>query len=125
MNKMDKVAEMYIAFRQEIDTYCAQDIVYNLDTRYVYHNNKLVGFLMLHENYVDSFYILPEYRRKGIGKQFIIDEYKKDNCRWNKITIVNNNVIAITFWNSIFNLQLIDMDFCDLHYKILGLRKGK
>lgn len=120
---MSKFEEMYKSFRQEIDSYCAELIVDNLETRPVIYEGKAVGFLILDDDYVDSFYILPEYRRKGIGTEYIIGEYRRDMCKWYDLRIVRTNIIAHRFWNKIFNLRLIDTNFCDFHYAILGLKE--
>lgn len=61
---MSEFEKMYVAFRQEIDSYCAELIVNNLETRPVIYDGKAVGFLILDDDYVDSFYIMPEFRKK-------------------------------------------------------------
>jgi GNAT superfamily N-acetyltransferase len=71
---MSELESMYVAFRQEIDTYAAELIVNNLEIRPVIYKGKAVGFLILDDDYVDSFYIMPEFRKKGIGKEYIIGE---------------------------------------------------
>ena len=123
MSKM--LASLYKNFRQEIDSYCAESIVKNLDTRPVICDGKTIGFLMLDDDYVDSFYILPEYRRKGIGTKFIREQYRKDRCRWYDLRVVKNNTIADRFWHDVFLLREIDRNFCDYHYAILGLNYEK
>ncbi len=120
---MSDFAELYKSFRQEIDSYCAELIVDNLDVRPVIYDGKTVGFLMLDDDYVDSFYIYPEYRRKGIGREFIKEQYRKDRCSWYDLRIVKTNDAAMKFWKDIFLLELIDSNFCDVHYEILGLRE--
>ena len=120
---MNELAELYKLFRQEIDSYCAELIVSNLEIRPVVYKGKTVGFLMLDDDYIDSFYIKPEYRRKGIGKDFIIEQYRKDLCRWHDLRIVKTNFTASMFWNSIFNLRILDCNFCDTHWEILGLKE--
>jgi len=122
---MMKTVEMFKEFRKEIDEMCAEDIVKNLDTRPVMFKGKQIGFLMLDGDYVDGFYIMPEYRREGHGKRFIIDQYKKDGCRWEDLRIVKHNVFAWQFWNSVFDLEWIDGNFCDNHYLIRGLKNVK
>lgn len=120
-----QMAELYRQFRAEIDSYCAIPIVLNLDTRPVIHEGKTVGLLILCDDYVDSFYILPEYRRKGIGRKFIIEQYWKDNCKWYDLRIVKGNYTAHGFWHSIFDLRFLDSNFCDNHFEILGLKEPK
>lgn len=120
---MSKLEKMYVAFRQEIDSYCAELIISNLETRPVIYEGKAVGFLILDDDYVDSFYIMPEYRRKGIGERYIIGEYRRDMCKWNDLRVVKTNYSAHRFWNKIFMLRIIDTNFCDLHYEILGLKE--
>ena len=120
---MNDLAKMYVAFRQEIDSYCAELIISNLETRPVIYDGKAVGFLILDDDYVDSFYMKPEYRGRGLGRLFIIGQYRKDNCRWRDLRVVKENHVAIAFWNNVFNLREIDENFCDIHYEILGLKE--
>lgn len=120
---MSELTDMYVAFRQEIDSYCAELILGNLEVRPVIYKGKAVGFLILDDNYVDSFYIMPEFRRKGIGKEYIIGEYRRDMCKWNDLRVVKTNYPAHRFWNNIFMLRIIDTNFCDIHYEILGLKE--
>ena len=120
---MSELEKMYVAFRQEIDSMCAETLIENLDIRPVSYDGKTIGFLMLDGNYVDSFYMKPEYRGRGLGRLFIIGQYRKDNCRWRDLRVVKENHVAIAFWNNVFNLRLIDTNFCDFHYEILGLKE--
>ncbi len=120
---MSVLASLYQSFRQEIDSYCANLIVDNLDTRPVIYKDKVIGLLILDDDYVDSFYIHPDYRRKGIGEDYIKEQYRKDKCRWHDLRIVNGNYPAAMFWNKVFNLRIIDYNFCDIHYEILGLKE--
>lgn len=120
---MNDIEKMYVDFRQEIDTQSAELIIKNLDTRLVTYDDKIVGFLILDGDYVDSFYIVPEYRRKGIGREFIKEQYRKDMCRWHDLRIVKRNGVGLAFWKSVFNMRRITSNFCDLHYEILGLKE--
>lgn len=120
---MGELTDMYVAFRQEIDSYCAELIISNLETRPLIYEGKAVGFLILDDDYVDSFYIMPEFRKKGIGSEYIIGEYRRDICKWHDLRVVKTNFAAHKFWNKIFNLRIIDTNFCDIHYEILGLKE--
>ena len=120
---MSDLEKMYVDFRQEIDSQCAELIINNLDVRPVIYDDKPIGFLILDGNYVDSFYIKPEFRRRGLGRLFIIGQYMRDNRRWQSLRVVRTNFAAHRFWNNVFNLRIIDTNFCDIQYEILGLKE--
>jgi predicted acetyltransferase len=120
--------KMYHEFRNEIDSYCfpllqkwaKQTGCY----RYIMYEGEVVGFLMVIDKYIEGIYVEPEYRRKGLARQAILD-YIKDGNNVEKLHIVRSNNTAYKFWNSIFELHEINSNICDVLYYIARVKERK
>lgn len=112
--------KMYRKFREDLDKFAIPLILnsdeYKLNYIDLIYEDKIVGFACIQGEYLDAFYILPEYRRKGIGSKLAKDLYNK--YHFNRLHIINNNIPALNFWNSNFKLLKINGNFCDTLYEI-------
>lgn len=97
-------------------------------TRLLIHEGKAVGFLMVVERYIEGIYVQPEYRRKGIARNAVL-EYIREHPALEpqelmlKLHIVNTNKAAKKFWFSIFDMHKIDKNPVDTFYEIHGLKE--
>lgn len=117
MNKED----FYKKFRYELEDYAVPLIVDNLSFIELHYEKNIVGFACIYNDYLDAFYILPEYRRKGLGSQLVKDIYKIH--KFKTLHIINNNVPALKFWNKNFKLKKLEINFCDTLYEIIEKEK--
>lgn len=114
---------MYMDFRNEIESMYAPHIFKDCDEIIsIKENNQEIGLLLLKDKYIQSFYIKPEYRRKGYGRKAILN-YVKEYGMIKDLTILNTNYPAIHFWNSIFDLRPIKDNGIDTYYEILSLKE--
>ena len=113
MNKED----LYKKFRYELEDYAVPLIVDNLSFIELHYEENIVGFACVYNDYLDAFYILPEYRRKGLGSKLVKDIYKKE--KFKTLHIINNNVPALEFWKKNFILEELESNFCDTLYRIV------
>ena len=108
---------LYRDFREELDKYAIPLILDNSNSISLYtENNEFIGFVNIIGDYLDAFYILPEYRKKGYGSVLakqIVKDYKIK-----RLHIINTNTPAINFWNKNFKLKEIESNFCDTLYEI-------
>ena len=115
---------MYINFRNEIESMYAPHIFKSCDEIIsIKENNEQIGLLLVKDKYIQSFYIKPEYRRKGYGKKAILD-YINQYGMPTDLTILNTNYPALDFWNNIFILEPVDVNPIDTYYKIISLKDG-
>ena len=115
--------EMYKNFRNDLDKYAIPLILDNLAYTEIKFCDKVVGFICMDEDYLDAFYILPKYRRKGIGSASVQELYKM--FKFKRLHIINNNIPALNFWNKNFKLKVIESNFCDTLYEIIDLKGGE
>lgn len=108
--------KLYKRFRKELEEYAIPLIMNNIDYIELTDDNKTIGFACIMGDYLDAFYILPEYRRKGIGSKLVKELYKKYNFK--RLHIINNNIPALKFWKSNFELKKLEINFCDTLYEI-------
>ena len=118
---------LYLKFREELDKICVPVILENLD--YIVDikcDGKLVGIVGGNAGYIDVVYILPEYRRKGLAKKAVLEWYKRYKSQYEntKLHIINNNVLALKFWKSLFRLRAITSNAVDTLYEILKAKGG-
>lgn len=115
--------KLYAKFRQELDKYAIPLIIDNLNFIELHYEENIVGFACLEHDYLDAFYILPEYRRKGIGSQLAKDLYAK--YKFKHLHIINNNVPALEFWKKNFYLKKLHNNFCDAYYEIVEVKDNE
>lgn len=109
--------EFYSAFRQELDDMCIPLILNCVETRDIMCDGKKVGILCTSEDYIDCVYVLPEYRRKGLAKKVVLDWMKDTKLKEARLHIIHNNLVAIRFWSSIFNLNIVESNSIDALYE--------
>lgn len=98
--------EMYIAFRNELDAMEFPRMVGEPQISYmtIECDGFDVGFLLVNKGYVIGIYIKPEYRRRGLARDAVI-EYLKNGGIINRLEILDCNIIARYFWESLFDLK--------------------
>ena len=119
---------LYLKFREELDKMCVPVILENLDCIVnIRCDGKLVGIVGGNAGYIDVVYILPEYRRQGLAKKAVLEWYNryKSPYETTKLHIINNNVLALKFWKSIFKLRAIESNEIDTLYEILKVMGGE
>ena len=117
---------LYNAFRKEIEEICTPEILKCVVTEGVMADEKIVGIFCYVKQeawyYIDALYILPNYRRQGLGKQTALNWYEKFKDSEVRLHIVNKNYVAMDFWHSIFELEVIEGNFLDTLYRVKGVR---
>ena len=114
--------EMFHKFRYEIDEYAFPLIEDMSEVLIAEENGKQVGFLMVcKDGYIDSLWVHPEHRRKGIGRKLVMD-YVHEHGLPDRLHIVNTNRKAKAFWRSVFDLSVYMKDEVDTLYTIVGLK---
>lgn len=123
---MNELIEMYSKFRQELDKMCIPLILANVWINRIYYEGKWVGMLCTTETYIDCIYIEPKYRNKGLAKKAVLEWYdkQKNNPFALRLHIINDNTVALKFWNSIFELKVVDRNQVDTLYEIKGVKKN-
>lgn len=116
--------EMYVKFRTEIETMYAPHIINECQTVRISNDEKEIGILMVKDGYIIGLYILPEHRRKGYGRKAVIDYIKKYGML-KDLTILNSNLTAKAFWESIFELEPIKINSIDTYFGIKALKGGR
>jgi len=116
-----RTENLYLLFRQELEKIMVKDIL-NLSTvEEIKSGGNVVGFLLLQNKYIDGLYVLPEYRRQGLGRKAVMDYIKKHGMP-KTLQILKKNKVAMAFWHGIFDLRLIDSSPIDWLYHIDGLK---
>lgn len=118
--------ELYAMFRMEIDKYAIPLIVEDLLelVEFISVDGEIVGMCGGTNGYIDCLYVLPKYRRQGFAKKLALawyGRYKTPNTP-TRLHIVNNNVPALKFWNSVFELEEVDCSAVDTLYEIVKVR---
>lgn len=114
---------MYLEFRKELDRICVPKILESsLNVIDIEYEGKKVGILCTDNNYIDCVYIFPEYRRKGLAKKAILDWYNSLENKQVQFHVINENKTAKKFWESIFELELIEFDTICALYEIVGVK---
>lgn len=119
-----KHIELYKQFREELDDICIPMILDDdgMEITEILCDGKIVGMLCTYSNYIDCIYVLPEYRRKGLAKQSVLDWVEKNGHRGIRLGIINRNIVAKRFWESLFSLEEVSSDSVDTLYEVVGLR---
>lgn len=120
----NKITDLYLQFRQELDKMCVPVIVDKVLKSIIpiQYDGKVVGMVGGFTDYIDCLYVLPEYRRKGLAKRAVLD-FVKGNLHYGiRLHIINNNEPAKAFWNSLFELKEIGSNEVDTLYEIVRVR---
>lgn len=119
--------EMYHKFRKEIDTMSFHRLAsWATETgtyRQIEYGTSTIGFIMIIDGYVEGIYVEPQWRRGHRAKRAVLDCIK-DGIKIDKLHIVKGNQAAQAFWNSIFDLEIIDENIVDRLYEVKGLKPG-
>lgn len=113
----------YAKFRQELDKMCIPLILNCVDTRDIECDGNKVGILCTVDDYIDCVYVLPEYRRKGLAKKAVLDWLKDTKLKEVRLHIIHNNIGAIRFWTSIFDLTILESRELDALYEAKAVLK--
>ena len=120
MNK--ELRKMFHKFRYEIDEYAFPLIEDMSEVLIAEEKGRPVGFLMVcKDGYIDSLWVHPEHRRKGIGRKLVMDYIRKYGLP-DRLHIVNTNRKALLFWKKVFDMCAIDKNEVDTLYWIRGLK---
>ena len=93
--------DMYVQLRQELDRMCVPVILDKLNFQKfdIKHDGKVVGIFVASPDYIDCLYVLPEYRRKGIGAKVVTDWVNRYGNYGIRLHIINNNeVLSIIYF---------------------------
>lgn len=119
--------ELYAMFRKEIDKYSIPLIVEDLLelVEFISIDGETVGMCGGTSGYIDCLYVLPKHRRQGYAKKLALDWYGRYKRPYTptRLHIVNNNVPALNFWNSVFELKEVDCSAVDTLYEIVKVRE--
>jgi len=114
--------EMYFRFRNEIDSYVLPILIENgAIFKRIEVRKQLVGYLMVIDGYIDGLFVLPGYRREGLGGKAVM-EYIQDYGLPKSLHIVNTNKVAKKFWHSIFKMRMLEKNKIDTLWEIEGLK---
>lgn len=117
--------EMYLEFRKEIDTLFFPKFKKNNTFFPLIDKEKAeyIGFMLVENkyDYIDALYVRPQYRRRGYGKK-IVASYISVYGMPQELRILNNNKVALKFWNSIFDLKPLEDNGYDTLYYIKRLK---
>lgn len=127
---MDKyLMELYHDFRYAIDEYAFPNIKKWAEDggtfKVIEIDGAIVGFLAVIGGYVEGIYVHPEYRRRGLARQAVL-EYIENGGEIGSLHIVKGNKTAEKFWRSIFFLEKDDLapdNPVDTFYTVKGLKK--
>lgn len=115
--------EMYGEFRKEIERFSIPLALSHRDmvVHDIEYEGKIVGiFCVAYGEYIDCIYIQPEYRRRGLAKDTVLN-WAKGN-RNIQLNIINTNAPAKAFWNSVFELRKVDSGEVDTLYEVVKIK---
>ena len=122
---MDNI-ELYLKFRQEIDKIVVPELLKVVTPIKIIKDDKDVGILCYIRQdewvYIDAVYVIPEYRHQGVAKNSILNWYEDFKDEEIRLHIINENKPALKFWNSIFELEVIESDVLEALYRIRGVK---
>lgn len=118
--------EMYLEFRKELDKIVVPLLFNDEDfgIQNVLCDGKIVGIFCTVNHYIDCIYIQPKYRRRGLAKEVVLNFVKRYMDLGLRLHIINNNEPAKAFWNSLFELEKIEINPIDTLYEIVSIKGG-
>ena len=69
MNDNEKMINLYLQFRQELDRICVPEILKINHPRLIIENGNVAGLICASPDYIDCIYILPEPREKVLQRK--------------------------------------------------------
>lgn len=86
------------------------------------HNGEMAGIICGSADYIDCVYIKPEHRRKGLASVAVKEYVRESGAEGVRLHILNNNDVALRFWNGLFRLSKIEENTVDTLYEIIGVK---
>lgn len=115
--------EMYTKFRTEIDSMCAPQILKQCNVVRIADGDTEIGMMCVKDGYIDCLYVLPEHRKQGHGRK-TVQAYIKRYGMLRDLHILNTNPVAKAFWESIFDLEPVEINSIDTYYRIKAVKPG-
>ena len=117
--------EMYMKFRSEVESMYTPHILKQCEEKgqviRITEGSKKIGLFVVNDGYIDGLYILPEFRRKGYARKTVLD-YVKQYGLPRDLHILNTNLVSKSFWESIFELETVEVNPIDTYYTIKSLK---
>ncbi len=114
--------KMFHDFRNRMDDLCfpaLKEMSEASDGMKIIHcDGKVAGFLMIIDGYVEGIYVKPDFRRKGLARQAVLDA--ADSIR--TLHIINTNEEAKAFWFSVLDLEPMECNRVDTLYSVEGVK---
>jgi N-acetylglutamate synthase len=63
---------------------------------------KILGVIITHQEWVDDLWVLPEYRRQGVGRTLLAQgesEIAARGCQTCHLRVVKSNLVAVQFYS--------------------------
>lgn len=122
------IERMYLMFRRELDEMWVPEDIQRMDVRRIKCDGKTVGMMCVrivgYGSYIDSVYVLPKFRRRGLARKAVLEWYADNDWRDEiRLHIINNNDTAMWFWKSIFQLEMIERNDIDTLYRIVDFER--
>lgn len=115
--------DLYKSFRRELDEMCIPLIINDLPRIMpIEADGEIVGMVAGDDNYIDCVYVKPEHRKKGLARKAVL-KFVRGRINEIKLRIINNNKVAHSFWNNIFELQELDVNSVDTLYVIVKIKQ--
>ena len=106
---MSKLLEQYLNFKRELDLIEFEPLLALCDVKRIMFDGKQVGFMLVRDDgFLDSIYVQPEFRRKGLATKAVTDYLKSGKYKIDRLGIIDNNTAAMNFWKKIFNMRIVE-----------------
>lgn len=113
--------KMYLKFMSEVDAmYIPHTLKVCPQVMKIIDGDTEVGIMCVNNGYVDCLYILPEYRRKGYGKNAVLT-YIRQFGMLTDLHVLKFNPVGQSFWDDIFELEPAGDTYLSNYYKIKAL----
>ena len=113
----------YKDFRKELDHIWCPELMKSeqIEVVDIWNGETFAGIMVLEDNYIDCIYVLPKFRRQGLARKAVIDYFKGKDC-YPSLVIINKNLKAKAFWNSLFEMSEVDGNFIETKYQVTGYK---
>ena len=106
---MSVLLDLYLKFRREIDLIEFESLKPLVDVKRIMSHQMQVGFLIVrNDGFIDSLYVMPSYRRRGLATKAVKDYLKSGKYKIDRVGILNDNLTAQNFWNKLFYLYPVE-----------------
>lgn len=111
-----------MAFRKELDRMWVPRVIGAFSKiNVIEHNGEMAGIICGSADYIDCVYIKPEHRHKGLASVAVKEYVRESGAEGVRLHILNNNDVALRFWNGLFRLSKIEENTVDTLYEIIGV----